>query len=386
MTQVELSPSMTQVIQERVRSLYQIDRQSGRLDTVLAQAFEELELTLEALRAAEQQLRERDERRSTEHAALEQAYQHYLDLYAHAPAAYLVTGLDGTIRQANAGAEQLLGASERSLLGRSLTNFVPDGQRRSVRGAIAELRGAQEPQTWQLRLLPHDRPAFDVMICVAVARAPSGRPQALRWLLAPAHEPATQPGAADGAKPPAGIAKSYAIDSEVSYTEPKQLFAIMAEATMLLSTSRDMSAMLSQLAQMVVPALADGCIIDLDGSDDGDLRLVVTRPDLPAQVASSAPDRARAGETAGSAQVQWISGGDGLSGAIPRAMVLRTLISALSPHGAIVAPLQENDRVCGSLTLISSSAERAYGPADLALAEELARRASAAVARLRRAG
>lgn len=384
MTQYQYSESMTQVIRERVRALYQIGGTTARDDGVLAQAFEELEATLEALRVAEERLRERDETRATEQAAIEQQYQHYFDLFTHAPAGYVVTGLDGTIRQVNATAEQLLGTSERSLIGRSLANYLPDGQRRAFRSALSSLRDEQNQHIWRLRLIPSQSPPFDALVWVTVARAPSGRPQALRWLVSRVPE---QPrGDGDGALDGLGAFAEHPlparVDADPAYLEPRHQFAIVAEASVMLAAASEISTMLSRLAQMVVPTLADGCIIDLDGADGANVRLVVTRPDQPSQDGASWHARADGDGAPEALRIQWISGEE-LPDTIPRAAVLRALISALSPHAAIVAPLRENDRVLGSLTLISASAERPYGPAELALAEELARRASDAVTRVR---
>jgi len=55
------------------------------------------------------------------------------------------------------------------------------------------------------------------------------------------------------------------------------------------------------------------------------------------------------------------------------------LIRAADPHSIMVVPLVARGDVIGVIGLISSSPSRCYGPADLRLAEELARRAALAI-------
>jgi PAS domain S-box-containing protein len=55
------------------------------------------------------------------------------------------------------------------------------------------------------------------------------------------------------------------------------------------------------------------------------------------------------------------------------------LLRDLGPRSTIVAPIIVRDRVLGTITLVSSASERVYGPRDLALAEDVARRAAVAI-------
>ena len=92
-------------------------------DTVLSRAFEELAHALEELQAADQALhRQRDEWLNKQ-AELELENQRYKDLFEHAPAGYVVTSIDGAIRQANPAALALLETTDRAIVGRSLAVF-----------------------------------------------------------------------------------------------------------------------------------------------------------------------------------------------------------------------------------------------------------------------
>lgn len=176
------------MLRERARTLYQLCATSGRSDELLSRALEALDVSIDALQTAELRLQAHDAEQQVEQIALEQGYAHYQDLFQHVPTGYLVTSLEGTIRQASAIAATLLGASEKNLVGRSITSFVPEGQRRSFRAVLAGVGSANDVCTWRHPLQPWQGLVFDAFWRVAVARAPSGRPQALRWLVFSAQE------------------------------------------------------------------------------------------------------------------------------------------------------------------------------------------------------
>src|SRR5258705_955912 len=148
----EQPPVKIQTLRQRVQSLYLQGGTNAQSDAVLSRAFEELAHALEELQAADQALhRQRDEwlNKQTE---LELECQRYKDLFEHAPAGYLVTSIDGAIRQANSAALALLETSDRAIVGRSLAFFVPEGQRRAFREKIADLLLAAAPQEWAISM------------------------------------------------------------------------------------------------------------------------------------------------------------------------------------------------------------------------------------------
>src|SRR5206468_390401 len=140
-------------------------------------------LALEELRKADDALHNQHEVWLNNRVALETERQRYQDLFDHAPAGYLVTSLDGTIRQTNRAAVALLQSTERSLIGRPLALFIPEGQRRAVRANIAQIPQTAGAQEWELSIQPWQGPVFDASLTVSVLRAGTGRPVALYWLL-----------------------------------------------------------------------------------------------------------------------------------------------------------------------------------------------------------
>jgi predicted ATPase/signal transduction histidine kinase len=161
----------------------------------------------------------------------------------------------------------------------------------------------------------------------------------------------------------------------------------LSEASALLSESLDFEATLVRVARLAVPFLATWCVVDVvsgegtaqrvaaahaDPGNDPLLRELCERyppeapfPPAPAPSSGAAyrcPD-VTAAFTAGVAHD------------VRHADLLRILGSA----SLMVAPLVARERRLGTMMLFSAAPGRTYDPTDLALAEELARRAAFAI-------
>jgi PAS domain S-box-containing protein len=194
-----------EAMRQRVQMLYRQGGNPTYHDPVLSAAFEELAAAMEELRALDKERQQQYEEWLNDRAALELECRRHQDLFTYAPAGYLVTNLDGTIRQANAMAAALFQTTERFLVGRSLALFVPDGQRRAFRAEVAQLRQADQIQEWKLQLQPWKGPGFHANLFVRVIRGGMGQPVALYWLLhaidAPASAPQREKGEFEGVAP-----------------------------------------------------------------------------------------------------------------------------------------------------------------------------------------
>jgi len=186
-------PVKIQTLRQRVRLLYQQAGAQAQSDVVLDQAFNELSHALEELQSADQALRRQRDEWLNKQADLELEGQRYKDLFEHAPVAYVVTSIDGAIRQANQAALVLLDTSDRAIVGRSLAFFVPDGRRRAFREKLAELLQATAPQEWKISMVSWEGAPLDTRLTVSVLRSASGRPLALYWLIQAIGEPHAAP-------------------------------------------------------------------------------------------------------------------------------------------------------------------------------------------------
>ena len=170
----------------------------------------------------------------------------------------------------------------------------------------------------------------------------------------------------------------------------------LAASSELLAASLDYEATLSQLANLVVPALADQCIVDLL-EDDGSTRTVAVAhvdprkndvlremrrrypPSVPGHPVQAALE---------TRETQFLPElTDEAIAAMAHDAEHRDLIRDLGNRSGIVIPLVARGRTLGTITLGSVPPRPAFTRSDVSVAEELARRAAVAVdnARLYRA-
>jgi PAS domain S-box-containing protein len=164
---------------------------------------------------------------------------------------------------------------------------------------------------------------------------------------------------------------------------------ILAEAGKLLTASLDYEQTLAILAQMAVPNLADWCAIHVLAEDNSIEPLVVAHAD-PEKVNLAQAVQRRYPPTWDSANAVarvLRSGQAEFYPDITEEMLAQSardpehyrLIRQLQPKSVIILPLAARGRSLGTLTLIWTGPRRRYAPADIALAEELARRAALAI-------
>jgi signal transduction histidine kinase len=151
---------------------------------------------------------------------------------------------------------------------------------------------------------------------------------------------------------------------------------LLADAGAALASSLDYRDALGRVARLAVPFLADYCLVHVQG-DGGRMEQV-------------AAVRADAAEGALLERLADAFRGDPASAGSPVAEVVREGRALLrqeapdalrvpAPFSYMVVPLTVHERTLGALTLVESGSGRRYGPDDLELAGELARRAATAV-------
>ena len=160
----------------------------------------------------------------------------------------------------------------------------------------------------------------------------------------------------------------------------------LVEASKLLGASLDCKTILASLGQLVVPTLADWCVVDmLDGANTG----VVVHRDPEKQVRAHAmrqlfppdPDGPEGGprvlRTGGSYFEPNLT--DDHLRLFTRSGEHLELMRALEPRSLIIVPLSARGRTFGALSLIQVEDTPRFDREDLLCAEELARRAGMAV-------
>ncbi len=163
----------------------------------------------------------------------------------------------------------------------------------------------------------------------------------------------------------------------------------LAEASSLLAGSLDYATTLESVARLAVPGMADWCAVDIV-SDDGSVERVAVAHVDPEKVALArsleqrypsnpdapygVPNVLRTGRSEIYPEID-----DSMLVATARDAEHLEILRAVGLRSRMVVPLVARGRALGAITLIASESGRTFGQDDLALAEDLARRAAAAV-------
>ena len=163
----------------------------------------------------------------------------------------------------------------------------------------------------------------------------------------------------------------------------------IAEASLLLANSLEYETALASVARLAVPHIADWCAVDIVAEDGTLQRLAVAHVD-PAKVAWAHELQRRVpynpNAPSGVAQVLR-TGQPEFYPEIPDEMLVAStpdpeilqILREIGFTSVIVVPLLARGHIFGAITLVSAESKRQYIPKDLALAEDLARRAAVAI-------
>jgi len=179
--------------------------------------------------------------------------------------------------------------------------------------------------------------------------------------------------------------------------EARRRASFLAEASRTLATSLDYAVTLDRVARLALPDFADWCIVDLVDDDGTPSRVAVShalpeKAELARELHEHYPLDPRWPEgiirvlRSGRGEL-WDVVPDSLLVAIGRDPRHLELLRTLGVTSAVCVPMVARGRLLGGVTLMYGDSARRYGPTDLPFAEDLARRAAAAVdnARLYRA-
>jgi PAS domain S-box-containing protein len=147
-------------------------------------AVRELLLAVEELRVAQEELRQQNEAMEAAQHHLEDERRRYQHLFQYAPDAYLLTDLNGIVREANLSAARLLNTRPRFLPGKAVVSFVALDDRRRIRAELDRWRSEPTPKILEVRLQPRNGEPFDAAIALSVARGgPLDTAIGFRWLV-----------------------------------------------------------------------------------------------------------------------------------------------------------------------------------------------------------
>lgn len=170
----------------------------------------------------------------------------------------------------------------------------------------------------------------------------------------------------------------------------RQRWAFLAEVSAVLSASLDYEIILTRLAQLLVPELADWCAIDLleASQTSSQVAAVYGNADLAERVRAYVRDYPLDLNSTTNPIAQVFRTGQSLSVAAFSAEAVATVtqddqqqqrLAELRISSFICVPLLVQGRVAGVISLVYADSGRHYSAADLAFVEDVARRAALAV-------
>ncbi len=286
--------------------------------------------------------------------------------------ALLETALDGIVIMDHSGcivefnpcAERMFGLQRSAVLGKEMAELIipaplREDHRRGLARYLATGEGSALGRRIEITALGPDGNEFPVEL--AICRIPG-----------------------DG--PPLFSGQIHDITARTKL-ERQQRF--LAEASDLLASSLDYQTTLQSVARLAASRLADWCVVDMREESGAMRRVAVSHAD-PAKVAlaheldrryppdpnfpSGAPQVIRTGEAELVEEIP-----DEVLRATTQDEEHYQIVKALGLKSYICVPLAARGRTLGAITFIGAESGHRYGPEDLALALELARRAATAV-------
>ena len=305
-------------------------------------------------------------------------------LFATAPVGLAFFDHELRYMRINTALAAINGVSVEEHLGRSVREVLPEAGSE----VVEQIRHVFET----------GRPATDVEVQVATQRDP-GRPRLFNASYYPVRS-------ADGEVIGVGAVVSDITEQKRAQIELAQALErerearaaaeaaerrarFLAEASALLDASLDRETTLQNVARLVVSQMADWCGVDVVEQGGGFRNVAVAHVD-PAKVewarriseryppdpnaASGVPNVLRTGESEIYTEVPW----ELLEKAAVDEEHLE-LIRQLQLRSVMIVPMVARGRTLGAISIVAAESGRTYDESDLALAEELARRAAMAV-------
>ncbi len=167
---------------------------------------------------------------------------------------------------------------------------------------------------------------------------------------------------------------------------PWRWLQIVSRTGTLFAASEDWHGTLAAVARLVLPGVADGCLVDLI-DESGRARRLQTAHVVPEKeqrlreglwASASSGDPIATSLRSGLPLIHDRVTAELLERLVPEP-ALRKAVAELPLRSVLVAPLVARARTLGAITLLVTESDRSYSPADLAFALDFARQAALAI-------
>jgi PAS domain S-box-containing protein len=299
------------------------------------------------------------------------------------PDAMVVVDRNGHITMVNAQTERMFGYTRAELSGRSVELLVPERHRAAHLAHREQYhrQPAVRPMGLGLDLfaLRKDGELFPVEISLSPLEL------AGQTVVVAAIRDITDRKKAEAER--MNLIREQAARAEAELSAHRMAF--LADASRVLSESLDYETTLAAIARLAVPALADWCAVDIVDETGRIRRLAMAHTDPAREKLAREWMERHPIRPTGQHGVPSVlrTGRSELCEEIPKrwldratpAGADRALLDELQLRSMVVVPLAIRGRITGAISLLTAESGRRYDRADLALAEELARRAGLAV-------
>jgi PAS domain S-box-containing protein len=314
---------------------------------------------------------------------LRESEERFRATFEHAAIGAAQVGVDGRWLRVNQRLAEIVGYEPEELLQATFQEIThPDDLERDLAHMRRLLADELRTYTVEKRYLRRDGSIVWVNLTVSLVRDASGEPIYFIAAVEDISERKKVQEERDLLLVKEQLARAEAV-------EARRRLALLAAAGPALSASLDYTETLKRITRLLVPELADWCLLD-GVEDDGSVSQLAAAHADPGKedlLASLKEHRRFGGDDPGSTSEVLRTGESVLIPDLPDAAFYERELGSgehldvllqLEPRSLMCVPLLARGRTIGAITLISSGPERRYGEEDLALAEDLAYRCALA--------
>jgi PAS domain S-box-containing protein len=301
------------------------------------------------------------------------------------PDAILLTDLEGKIQRWLGNAEQIFGYTAVEAIGRPV-NFLHDPTIRATMTATI-IRSMRETGSFfgEVPCIRKDGSAVPIETTSKTVYDKAGTPLFFIGI----NKDITERKQAEAERAQLIRQQVQEQTARLEAEAAQQRSAFLVEVSMALAASLDYEQTLQSVTRLAVPYFADWCSVDLLNEDQSISRVAVAHSDpdkvqLAWELAERFPRHLDDGYgisqvmKTGQSEIVIAITNEQLTAAVTNLDYLE-ILRGIGLKSCIITPLQARGRVLGSISFVFAESDRHYAPADLTLAEDLARRAAIAI-------
>jgi PAS domain S-box-containing protein len=314
---------------------------------------------------------------------LRESEERFRATFDHAAIGAAQVGIDGSWLRVNRRLGEIVGYEPEELLQTTFQDIThPDDLEEDLAQVSRLLADELQTYTLEKRYLRKDGSIVWVNLTVSLVRDAAGEPAYLIVAVEDINERKKAEEERDLLLVKEQLARAEAV-------EARRRLALLAAAGPALSASLDYTETLERITRLLVPELADWCLLDV-AEDDGSINQLAAAHADPEKLdlLTRLGEHRRFGKgDVGSTAEVLRTGQPVLTPDLPDDTFYEQTLGSgeyldvlmqLEPRSLMCVPLLARRRTMGAITLVSSRPDRRYGEEDLALVEDLAYRCALA--------